>query len=128
MSPRDEACRLRAILVRVSPCATRYVPSAAGAALSALLGAELLWGGGLGAGVLSAVLALAGRFADRPECAERFGVAAAVLAAGAAELSAGGVAARGVLLTRGVAAGAGAVGAVVAAATGAALLARSPGV
>ena len=72
---------------------------------------------------------LAARLADRPERLARFGVAAGVVAPGAAVVSVGaGVAARGVVLTRGVGAVAGAVGAVVAAATGAALLARSPGV
>jgi hypothetical protein len=122
MSLRDVACMLRAIFVNVSPWATRYVPSAAGAAGSALLGVELLSGAGLGAGLLGA--ALATRFAARPERPERFGAAAGVLVSEGV-----GVAARGDVLTRGVAAGAvGAAGAVVAAATGAALLARSPGV
>jgi hypothetical protein len=126
MSPRDEACKLRAIFVRVSPWATRYVPSATGAAVSVLLGAALLSGDGLGAAVLAAALALAARFAAPPEWLERFGFAAGEVAADVLVVSVGAaVAASGVVLTRGVCAG---VGAVVAAATGAALLARSPGV
>jgi len=99
------------------------VPSADGAVVSAPLGAGLLSGVGLGAAVLAAGLVPAARFADRPARLERFGVAAGVPVSEGA-----GVAARGVVLTRGVGVLAGAVGAVVAAATGAALLARSPGV
>src|SRR5580700_704494 len=129
MSPRDEACKLRAIFVRVSPWATRYVPSVTGAAVSVLLGAALLSGDGLGAAVLAAALALEARFAAPPECPERFGFAAGEVASDVLAVSVGAaVAASGVVLTRGVCAGAGAAGAVVAAATGAALLARSPGV
>src|ERR1700761_4445497 len=109
---------LRAIFDSVSPCATLYVPSGAGAADSLLLGAgALATGGGLG-GVLAALEA---RLPVRPARARGAGLAAAVESLG-----------------EGVAAGAGAgrvrvcagegAGAVVAAATGAAELARSPGV
>jgi hypothetical protein len=104
------------------------VPSATGAVVSALLGAEVLSGGGLGAVALAAVLVLVGRFADRPAWPERFGVAAGVVAVDAVVVSGVEAAGSGEILTRGVGAGTGALGAVVAAATGAALLARSPGV
>jgi hypothetical protein len=89
-----------------------------------LLGVELLSDGGLGVGAAAAVLAA--RFPDRPAWPERFGVAAGVASAGGVVVSV--VAGSGLVLIRGFAAGTGAVGAVVAAATGAAVLARSPGV